>query len=180
MRFDEIFTLMKELRTLWEQHVMWTRLTILSMVENIQDVELVTARLLRNPADFAAVLARFYGKQKAEIFRRLFTEHLTLAAQLVQAAKEGNNAKADQAEREWYHNAGQIAEFLASINPFWSKKEWLNMLNEHLRLTKAEAVDFITKQYANSIATYDEIEKQALMMADMMYEGIVRQFSLSR
>ncbi|MDF2985614.1 MAG: hypothetical protein K0R50_1124 [Eubacterium sp.] len=172
--------LMKDLRTLWEQHVMWTRLTIISMVENLPDVELVTARLLRNPEDFANLLARFYGRQKADVFKNLFTEHLTIAAQLVQAAKDGDNQKAEAAEKEWYRNAGQIAEFLAAINPYWSKREWVNMLDEHLRLTKTEAVDLITKQYAESINTYDEIERQALRMADMMFEGISKQFGLSR
>jgi hypothetical protein len=46
------------------------------------------------------------------------------------------------------------------------------MLHEHLALTKSEAVDLINKNYAAAIAVYDEIEKQALMMADMMVEGI--------
>ncbi len=159
---------------------MWTRLTIISMVENLPDVELVTARLLRNPKDFAALLAGFYGRQKAGMFEKLFTQHLTIAAQLVQAAKAGDNQKAQAAENEWYRNAGQIAEFLAAINPYWSRAEWITMLDEHLKLTKTEAVDLISKQYAKSINTYDEIEKQALRMADLMFEGISKQFGLSR
>ena len=43
-------------------------------------------------------------------------------------------------------------------------------------MTKAEAVDMISKDYQAGVNEYDEIEQQALMMADMMVEGIVNQF----
>lgn len=153
--------LMKKLRTLWVQHVMWTRFTILSIVEKLPDVEYVTNRLLRNPADFAELLVNLYGRQKADTFKKLFTDHLTIAAQLVKAAAQGDTQTAESAEREWYRNAGRIAEFFAAINPYWSKKQWVDMLNEHLKLTKTEAVELISRQYEKSIRTFDEIEKQA-------------------
>lgn len=50
------------------------------------------------------------------------------------------------------------------------------MLHEHLALTKSEAVDILTSNYAEGIKVYDEIEKQALKMADVMAKGIVKQF----
>ena len=45
-----------------------------------------------------------------------------------------------------------------------------------MSLTKAEAVDILTKDFAAGISVYDEIESQALTMADTMTRGIVRQF----
>lgn len=50
------------------------------------------------------------------------------------------------------------------------------MLHEHLALTKSEAVDILTANYAKGIKVYDEIEKQALKMANVMAKGIVKQF----
>ena len=44
------------LRMLWEQHIAWTRMTIISMIASLPDVDLVTKRLLRNPIDFARAL----------------------------------------------------------------------------------------------------------------------------
>jgi len=43
-------------------------------------------------------------------------------------------------------------------------------------MTKSEAVNILTNNYAQSITDYDEIEKQALKMADVMADGIVKQF----
>ncbi len=48
--------LMNELRKLWEQHVVWTRLFLVSAFGDLPDLEATTKRLLRNPTDFANVL----------------------------------------------------------------------------------------------------------------------------
>jgi hypothetical protein len=50
------------------------------------------------------------------------------------------------------------------------------MLHRHLSLVKAEAVNMLTKNYEAGITVYDEIERQSLEMADLMSEGIVKQF----
>jgi hypothetical protein len=164
------------LRMLWEQHVVWTRLTILSIAFDLPDVDLVTNRLLRNPKDFESALKPLYGDKIASRFADLFRSHLVIAAQLVKAAKAGDNKAAADAEKSWYANADEIAAFLGSINPYWSEEDWKTMLHEHLALTKSEAVDILTKNYEEGISIFDKIEKQALEMADVMTYGIVKQF----
>lgn len=164
------------IRLLWEQHVYWTRMFLVSVAFDLADKEFVTNRLLQNPKDFEAALIPFYGKGIASKFEELFTKHLVIASELANAAKEGNTTAATDAEKRWYENADQIAEFLSEINPFWSMKEWQKMLYTHLAMTKEEAVNILTQQYENSITNFDEIEKQALEMADMMIKGILQQF----
>lgn len=168
--------LMNVLKMLWKQHVVWTRLVILSMVFGLPDVDLVTNRLLQNPKDFEAALIPFYGVKIASEFSKLLTEHLVIAAELINAAKLGDNKQAVEAEKKWYGNADEIAVFLGSINPYWSEDVWRTMLYEHLAMTKAEAVDIIAKDYAAGISEYDRIERQAVKMADVMAEGIIKQF----
>jgi hypothetical protein len=140
------------------------------------DVDVVTTRLLQNPIDFEKALRLFYGDKIATKFSELFKDHLTIAAQLVKASKAGDNKSAAEAEKNWYANADEIATFLGKINPYWSEEDWKSMLYNHLKLTKAEAVAILTKNYEESIRLYDEIEKQALEMADMMIKGIIKQF----
>ena len=169
--------LMNNIRTLWEQHGAWTRMAIMSMVFGLPDEELAINRLLQNPVDFANALKFFYGEKIATRFSYLLKEHLVIAAQIVKASKAGDNKTAIEAQKKWYENADEIATFLSYINPYWSKESWIAMLHEHLELVKAEAVAMLTKDYAAGIEIYDKIEVQALEMADMMAEGIIRQFS---
>lgn len=57
----DFYYLNNVMRMLWEQHVAWTRMTIISIVENLADEGLVTKRLLRNPTDIAALFQPLYG-----------------------------------------------------------------------------------------------------------------------
>jgi len=166
----------KHLRLLWEQHVVWTRLTIISIVFGLPDADVVTNRLLRNPKDFEALLKPLYGDRAASTFADLFTSHLVIAAELVKAAKAGNTGAAADSEKRWYANADEIAAFLGSINPYWSVQQWRDMLHKHLALTKSEAVNMLTGKYEEGITVFDQIEKQAIEMADVMTYGIIRQF----
>ena len=165
-----------QFRMLWEQHVAWTRMAIMGIVHDLPETELMLQRLLRNPEDFADALRPYYGDEAAAEFAELLTGHLTIAAELVNAAKAGdNNAMAD-ADQRWHENADQIAEFLGSLNPEWSTDDWSAMLNEHLDLLSASVADMLSENYEESILRYDDIEMQALEMADMMADGIAMQF----
>jgi hypothetical protein len=166
------------MRRLWTEHVLWTRFFIVSTAFNLPDLQFVTNRLLQNPVDFAKVLTPFYGEEIAMEFQRLLTEHLAIAGQLVNAAKAGNNEEADRQQKLWYANAEKIAKFLASINPYWSEREWRDLLFSHLRMTEDEAIDILTGHYEKSIRDFDMIQAEALRMADVMTNGIIRQFHI--
>lgn len=170
--------LVNTFRKLWEQHGLWTRSFIISDAENLKDLQLVTKRLLRNPSDFADALQKYYGKDKAQKFDTLLTAHLTIAADLVNAAKAGNTESVNTIRTKWYKNAEDIADFLSSINPYWSKNQWRNLLFDHLKLVENEATLRLNKDYAKDIALYDAIEDESLMMADYMSDGIAKQFKI--
>lgn len=166
----------QKLRALWSQHVFWTRLAVNSLVGNDPDQQATLARLLRNPKDFAAVLKPLYGAEAAATFDRLLTSHLTIAAELVTALRDGQKEKAAEANKRWYANAEEIADFLARINPYWSKAEWVKMMNQHLQLLTQEVSSRLAGNYVENVRLSDLIERQALGMADEMTRGIVLQF----
>lgn len=166
------------LRLLWSQHVYRTRFFIISTAEELADLPQVTQWLLQNPQDFAAVLARFYGEKRAAALAQLLTDHLTIAAALVNAAKAHDAAKADAARTRWYENAEEISKFLAGINPCWNCCTWKQMMHSHLQMTEQEAALRLAGSYDRDIAQFDAIETEALEMADYMASGIHRQFRL--
>lgn len=165
-------------RLLWEQHVYWTRMTIISIALELPDLEPTTNRLLRNAPDFARLFSRFYGERISFKFEELLRDHLVIAAELVKAAKDGKTKAPTDAERRWYRNADEIVSFLNHINPYWSIECMEAMWYEHLALTKSEAVARLSKDYAEDITIFDQIEKEALMMADAFANGFIRQFYL--
>jgi len=168
--------LKSDMRLVWEQHVYWTRMTIISIAFNLPDVDFVTARLLRNPTDMGNLLRPFYGNNIAAKFSNLIREHLVIGAELVKAAKAGDQKAVAEIEHRWYANGAQISEFLSTINPFISEREFRKMFFEHLALTTREAVLMIQKDFKGSIAVFDKIEAEALQMSDTITVAIVKQF----
>ncbi|WP_325175637.1 acetylglutamate kinase [Paenibacillus sonchi] len=168
--------LILHMRTLWEQHVAWTIITIRSLVYGLPDIDAVLPRLLQNAQDMGEALKPFYGAAAGDAYGQLIREHLVIAADLVKAAKAGDQAAAAAAEKKWYANGDQIVEFLSRLNPYLPKEEFRKMFYQHLALTKAEAVTLLQKDYKQSVQLYDPIEKGALAMADMLSTAIIKQF----
>lgn len=169
--------LLNQLRLLWEQHVHWTRSFIISTAANLGDLKPVTKRLLQNPGDFGKVFQMFYDDKIVSTFVNLFTQHLLIAADLVNAAKNGDTSAANEARTKWYKNADEISAFLASINPYWNEQVWRNLFYSHLQMTEQEATLRLAGKYAADVNLYDIIEQEALKMADYMFYGLINNFN---
>jgi hypothetical protein len=169
-----------DMRKLWEDHITWTRLFIVSAVADLPDAGPAAERLLQNQADIGNALKPFYGEAAGEQLTALLRDHILIAADLVTAAKAGDTAAFEAAHARWYANADEIAAFLASANPHhWPQAEMSAMMREHLDLTLQEASARLAGDWAADIAAYDQIHTQILHMADMLSDGIVSQFPKS-
>jgi hypothetical protein len=166
-----------EMRRLWEDHVTWTRLAIISLTTDAPDTEATVGRLLENQTDIGDAIKPFYGEAAGQELTRLLGDHILIAADLIAAARAGNETAVADAQSRWTANADEIAAFLAGANPrSWELDEMKTMLHEHLRLTANEAIARIQGDWAADIAAYDDIHLQALGMADMLSNGIIKQF----
>jgi hypothetical protein len=168
------------MRKLWEDHITWTRLVIVSaatLPDTLPDLDPTVQRLLRNQDDIGDAIKPFYGDAAGEELSGLLREHITLAADLIFAAKAGDTAAVEETSEAWYANANEIADFLATANPkHWPAEEMRAMMREHLDLTLAEAVARLDGRYEDDIEIYDEVHVQILDMADMLSDGIIAQF----
>jgi hypothetical protein len=166
-----------EMRRLWDDHVTWTRLAIISLVGGTPDTEASVGRLLQNQTDIGDAIKPFYGDAAGEDLTRLLRDHILIAADIIAAAKAGDATAVADAQARWTANAGEIAAFLASANPrSWDVDEVKAMLDEHLRLTTDEAVARLQGDWAADVAAYDQIHAHALGMADVLSNGIISQF----
>jgi hypothetical protein len=165
------------MRRLWVDHVTWTRLFIVSFAADLPDLQATTDRLLQNQVDIGTAIEPFYGRQAGNQLTDLLTDHILTAAQLLQAAKDNDQAAFDQASADWYANARDIARFLHQANPkHWSLADMRSMMKTHLDLTLQEAAQQLGGDFAGSVATYDQVETEILHMANMLSAGIVAQF----
>jgi hypothetical protein len=169
--------LRNDMRRLWEDHVTWTRLAVISLTTDAPDTKTTVARLLRNQTDIGNAIARYYGAPAGKQLTALLRQHILIAADLIAAAKAGDAAAVKTQQARWTANADQIARFLTTANPqSWHFAEMKAMLHDHLRLTTAEVVARLQQNWPADVRAYDRISRQALNMADMFSNGIVRQF----
>jgi hypothetical protein len=165
------------MRQLWEDHIVWTRMFIVSAVDELPDLGVATDRLLRNQDDIGDAIKPFYGDAAGEQLSALMREHILGAATLLNAAKAGDSAAVEEAAARWYANGNEVAAFLGAANPDnWPLDEMEAMMRDHLDLTLAEAVARLEGRYTDDASAYDQIHVQILHMADMLSDGIVAQF----
>ena len=162
---------------LWEDHVTWTRVYIISATSGLPDADIAAKRLLQNQVDIGNAIRPVYGEKAGDQLTSLLKDHILTAADLLAAAKSGDNTKLEAASKHWYDNANQIASFLSSANPNnWSLSDMQDMMKTHLDLTLEEATARLKGDWAGDIAAYDKVHNEILDMAGMLTEGILAQF----
>jgi hypothetical protein len=165
------------MRKLWEDHITWTRLAIVSFADGLPDLSATEQRLLRNQTDIGNAIKPYYGRAAGNRLTALLKQHILGAVALMTAAKSGDDAEIEKASASWYANSNQIADFLHAANPHnWSKRAMRSMMKMHLDQTLSEAQNRLTGHYAADIRDYDAVHRHILVMADELSTGIIKQF----
>jgi hypothetical protein len=165
------------MRKLWEDHITWTRLAIVSFAGGLPDLQATEARLLANQVDIGNAIKPYYGRTAGNRLTALLKEHILGAVALLQAAKAGDQSAIGTASAAWYANANQIADFLHAANPHaWSRTMMRAMMKTHLDQTLAEAQHRLQGDFAADVRDYDAVHRHILEMADTLSDGIMRQF----
>jgi hypothetical protein len=164
------------MRKLWEDHITWTRNYIVSALAGLPDQDAVAKRLLANQDEIGAAVATYYGDDAGKKLAGLLRDHITIATEVVAAAKAGDKAKLDAAQAKWSANGKDIAAFLSGANPNWPQGDLEAMLQKHLDLTSGEVVARLGKDWEADIQSYDDGHAHMLMFADALTDGIAKQF----
>lgn len=176
MKADKAGELRAAMRKLWEEHITYTRNYIISALADLPDADAVAGRLLKNQDDIGNAVAPYYGTDAGKKLAALLRDHITVATEVVKAAKAGNKDDLSKAQAKWSANGKDIAAFLSSANPHWPKAALEADLQKHLDLTSGEVVARLKKDWAADIKAYDDGHMHMLMFADTLTAGIVKQF----
>jgi hypothetical protein len=166
-----------KMRKLWEDHVTWTRLAIVTFADGSAGFPATATRLLQNQTDIGDAIAPFYGTAAGKRLSALLHDHITIAVEILQAAKAGDTAAFTDAKNRWYANANDIADFLAKANPkFWPDAMMRDDMRVHLDQTLTEAAHELAGDYTASVTDYEAVHAHILQMADMLSGGIIGAF----
>jgi hypothetical protein len=160
---------------LWEDHITWTRLAIVSFAGSLPDLSAIQARLLRNQSDVAAAIRPDYGRSAERRLRTLLREHITGAVTLLGAAKGGGTPPPSAAPRRRGTRTRDRRLPQRREPRHWPRGEMRAMMKTHLDLTLKEAVDRLNGRFDADVLDYEAVHRSILEMADMLRDGIVAQ-----
>ena len=169
--------LRQRMRRLWVDHVLYTRLYMISFLSGLPDADFLAKRLMRNQEEIGSALGTFYGQKNGDLITSLLKSHIDIAVELLKALKAGNKDKAAVEQKKWDENAKSISMILGQINPNWNTKDMYAHFSKHLALTTNEAISFVSKDYDNSIKAFDAAMDQGQQMADVLSAGVHLQFN---
>lgn len=159
---------------------MWTRFLIISTVSGLPDIPYVTDRLFEIPRDFSNVFRIYYGEEVAGNVEQLFRQQLNYTVKLlhnyITAKTTGNQWEIENTKKAWYKNADKLADYLSKINPAWDNSKLKDLFRHQLQMTEDEIGKRTRGDYSADVYLYDFIEYYGLMMADIMADGIIKQF----
>ncbi len=109
----------QRIRDLWIDFLFWVRYYIRNLVFSPRGPRYLAPRLLQNASEFAEAFIPFYREENARRFGELLTQHVLLLPEFAATIRAGEDTEAQSVD--WYAHAGEIAGFLASVNPYWDE-----------------------------------------------------------
>ena len=174
---NKYLELNQTMRKLWSDHMHWTLSTVDAFFNEPKQLETKLNRLLQNQKEIGASIVPFYGQAAGDKLAKLLTEHIELAVPVLKAAQANDKASLDTSLANWYRNANEIAGFLSAANPKnWPPSATEPALKMHITHTTEYAVNILKGEYASSIKGFEGALNHMLLLADILSEGIAKQF----
>lgn len=165
------------MRYLWSDHATWTRDVIIGILDQTTYAGDVLNRLLKNQEDIGDAIKPYYGDAAGAALTELLKEHIIVAGDILVAARGGHSAGVSEAAGKWYQNGDDIAIFLNIANPeHWVLDPMKMHMKHHLDLTLAEAVAHLERRHDDEVMVYDDVYEQLMELADILADGIAKQF----
>jgi hypothetical protein len=93
--------LRQDMRKLWEDHVTWTRLAVISLTTDAPDTQATVGRLLANQVHIGNAIKPYYGKKAGNQLTALLRQHILVAADVIAAAKKADTAAVSSEQTRW-------------------------------------------------------------------------------
>jgi hypothetical protein len=161
------------LRALFDDRAVYMRSAVVATLANTPDLDVLTARLLKNQDEIARAVQPYWGSEASKTLSRLLKDQATLALALVRTAKAGDRAKLAAARQKSAASATALGEFLAAADGL-DAATTAQMLQKNLDLTMREATARLVRDWPADVRAWDERRLQTRLIADTLADAMAR------
>lgn len=165
---SEEVNLRTQMRTLWQDRVLWTRMLMVSIAAGLGEVDIILARLRKNQEDIGDALKKHIGTDNRNMLTIMLKNSITISKNLIKAKKTGDAGMDIDADEALKANIVSMASFLSTLNPNWTYEPLQKMLLEYLNLIKEGTIAYLNKKYDDDLAVYEQNQRLALKIADKL------------
>ncbi len=165
------------LRDLWVEHIFWVRnVALTTKLGDTDAAKIAEGQVVQNAKNIANSISPYYGQQASDKLFKLLAGHYGAIKDYMTAAYAGNKEAENAAVGKLKENADEIASFLSSANPNWKKEVLVSALVTHGEQHIAQINAISSKDYVSEAKTWDAMRKHVYVIADVLANGIVKQF----
>lgn len=167
-------------RIFWRRFTTWIRVYIISRYAGIGTAEESFGRIYIEATDFGEMIRIIFGRNLSNRYAQLMRRFTIGLRELINAEIGGNQEAVRQKVDELYGITREIAEFLASINPYLDEAEWRTMLGTYLQYTIEEANSFVSGNYSRDIEIFDRLTVLTNRMGDIFAQALYEYITSGR
>jgi hypothetical protein len=165
--------LINDFRTHWEEFAIWIRSFMVSTITGFSNITSISNRLYQIPSSLGSMFEPYFGVKASEQLQQLLLLYIVNAQSLITAEYSKDKQAADAAATALFQSSDDIADFLASINPYWNKSQWEYLFYYLNELIITETVTMLAGEYDKELDIRDRMMKHALVMGDYMASGVM-------
>lgn len=155
-------------RCLWDDHISYTRNAIISIQNELPDVDTVSQRLMQNQEDIGIFISPYYSTQQVDNYVDLLKQHITIAVDVINGV--------DGAEVLWRMNGRDIVNYMNLMNRlYWPTSVTGPLWSRHLDLTIAQVNARNDSNWEADIMAYDANHICMNEFADLFSTGVIYQ-----
>ncbi len=112
------------------------------------------------------------NNENRNMLTALLKNNITMTKNLFKAKKSGDTSIDLDVEEALKENAVSTASFLCGLNPNWTHKQLETMLAENISFIREETIHHLHKNNEADLLAYEKLQKHALMIADVLTDGL--------
>ncbi len=165
------------LRDLWIGHVFWIRNVVVAELAGDASAQQVAEKqVVANAQSIAASIEPFYGPAAKEKLFTLLANHYGPVKAYLDASIAENGGKQAEATSKLIGNAGEIASFLSSANPYLPKDTVEGLLQAHGGHHIVQIQQLQAKDYAGEAQTWADMSQHMYVISDAIAGALAKQF----